>query len=346
MNTQPNSVCILRLSAIGDCCHTLPLIRTIQHAWPATEITWIIGKTERQLIDGLDGVRLVTYDKSRGHAAAFDVRRELRGRRFPILLNIHASMRANIASLGIRARRRIGFDKARARDSQWLLTNERVPAAREHVIDGFLGFATYLGIHEHKKRWDIPLPDGAREIAAKLSDNRPLCVISPCSSQRARNFRNWSVRSYVAVAEAISSKYDAQVVLTGSPTSLERSYASAIEEAASCAITNLVGKTNLKELLAILEAADLLICPDSGPAHMATAVGTPVIGLYATSNPDRTGPYLSKHLVVNKYPTAIANEFGKPIEDLRWGVRVRDPDAMSLISVDDVLQKAAVVLAP
>lgn len=345
MSLQPDSVCILRLSAIGDCCHTLPLIRTIQHAWPATEITWVIGKTERQLVEGLEGVRLVTYDKSRGHTATLDVRRQLGRHQFPILLNIHASMRANIASIGIRARRRIGFDKLRARDSQWLFTNERVPTAREHVIDGFLGFAKYLGIRERKMRWDIPVPEDSQQFAANVSDSRRLCVISPCSSQRARNFRNWSVQRYVAVAEALSANYGAHVVLTGSQTALEQSYAREIEEAATCAITNLVGKTTLKELLAVLDAAELLICPDSGPAHMATAVGTPVIGLYATSNPDRTGPYLSKHLVVNKYQTAIANEFGKPIEDLRWGVRVRDPDAMSLIRVDDVLEKVAAVLA-
>ena len=343
----PESVCMLRLSAIGDCCHAVPLIRTLQHAWPNTEIIWVIGKTERQLIEGLDGVTLITYDKSLGRAASLDVRRQLRGRRFPVLLNIHASMRANLASLGIRAKRRIGFDKARARDGQWLFTNERVPAAREHVMDGMLSFARHLGISEPQIRWDIPLPDAAREFAAGLAtDDLPLCVISPCSSHRARNFRNWSVQNYVAVAEALNSRYGAHILVTGSPTPLEQSYAAEIEAAASCTVTNLVGKTSLKELLAVFGRADLLICPDSGPAHMATAAGTPVVGLYATSNPDRTGPYFSRHLVVNEYPRAVSREFGKSVEELRWGTRVRDPDAMSLIQFDSVLEKAALVLAP
>ena len=107
---------------------------------------------------------------------------------------------------------------------------------------------------------------------------------------------------------------------------------------------NLIGRTTLKQLLAILDRADLLICPDSGPAHMATAVGTPVIGLYATSNRHRTGPYFSQDLVVDRYPEAVQREFGVPVSQLRWGQRVRDPDAMDLIRVEDVIAKVDQVL--
>jgi heptosyltransferase I len=95
----------------------------------------------------------------------------------------------------------------------------------------------------------------------------------------------------------------------------------------------------LKQLLAVLQRATVVLCPDSGPAHMATAVGTPVVGLYATSNRLRTGPYFSQHLVVDRYPDAVEKEFGQPIESLRWGQRVRDPAAMSLITVADVTAK-------
>jgi heptosyltransferase I len=101
----------------------------------------------------------------------------------------------------------------------------------------------------------------------------------------------------------------------------------------------------LKQLLAILARASVVLCPDSGPAHMATAVGTPVVGLYATSNRHRTGPYFSQHLVVDKYPEAVEREFGRPIHALRWGQRVRDPAAMSLITVADVLAKLDVAFA-
>ncbi len=109
-------------------------------------------------------------------------------------------------------------------------------------------------------------------------------------------------------------------------------------------VTNLIGATNLKQLLALIDCADVVICPDSDPAHMATTVGTPVVGLYATSNRHRTGPYFSQQLVADCYPEAIEKEFGKPVEQLRWGQRVRNPNAMNLILVEDVIEKVDLAL--
>ena len=128
-------------------------------------------------------------------------------------------------------------------------------------------------------------------------------------------------------------------MLTGGNTLVEQQYGAALSAAGTGQALNLMGKTSLKEFLALIQAADLVICPDSGPAHMATAAGTPVIGLYATSNPDRTGPYLSRDLSVNRYPDATRKYLGKDVDELRWGQRVRHADAMDLITIDDVSGK-------
>jgi heptosyltransferase I len=337
----PTDLCLIRLSAIGDTCHTVPVIRTLQARWPDTRLTWIIGKTEHALLRGLDGVELVVLDKDQGLRGYAAVRRALRGRRFDALLHMHASARANIASLFVRAPLRLGFDRARARDSQWLFTNARLaPEPRRHVMDGLLEFAERIGAPRGPLRWDIPLADEDRAFAAAaLSPSAPTLVISPCTGQRFRNFRNWSIESYAAVADYARERFGADVVLTGGNTAVERSYGEGIEAKTSARPLNLIGRTTLKQLLAVLERASVVLCPDSGPAHMATAVRTPVVGLYATSNRFRTGPYLSQHLVVDKYPEAVAREFGQPIEALRWGQRVRDPSAMSLIGVADVTAK-------
>ena len=115
---------------------------------------------------------------------------------------------------------------------------------------------------------------------------KPLVVISPCSSQRSRNYRNWRVENYRATIKHLNDGMP--VVLTGGASELELEYGKRLS--ADGAADNLIGKTSLKQLLALIAAADLVICPDSGPAHMATAVGTPVLGLYATSNPDAPAP--------------------------------------------------------
>ena len=340
--SAPESVCLLRLSAIGDCCHVLPLIHTLQKAWPDTSITWIIGKTEHKLMAGLSDVEFIIFDKSQGLRGWLDVRRQLRGRLFPVLLNLHASMRANLLSTAIPAQRRIGFDRARARDWQWLFCNDRIPAAaHQHVCDGMLEFARHLGINEIVVDWGIPVADTDLSFAREtLRHDGPACVISPCSSQRARNFRNWSVENYVAVIRHVANTHGGKVFLTGANTALEQRYAREITAAAPDCVTDLVGKTTLKQLQAIFATADLVIAPDSGPVHMATAAGTPVIGLYATSNPARTGPYRDpQNLTVNRYPEAVQAEFGKAVDELRWGQRVRNPDAMDRITVADVTTK-------
>jgi heptosyltransferase I len=255
-------------------------------------------------------------------------------------------MRANLISMGISASRRIGFDKARARDYQWLFSTEKLPATpSQHVMDGLFEFAEYLGVTNRVLRWDIPVTDQDLAFAQRLRNEAgPLVVISPCTSQRFRNFRNWSSENYIALVQYLRKQYGAQVVLTGANTGIEQEYAAKIC-AADAAVTNLVGQTSLKRLLAVLGAADLTICPDSGPAHMSAAVNTPVVGLYATSNRWRTGPYFSQDLVADRYPDAVQNEFAKPIESLRWGQRVRDPEAMNLITLDDVTTKVDIALA-
>ena len=338
-DTAPKDICIVRLSAIGDTCHALAVARNLQDNWPDARITWIIGKTEASLLADIPDIEFIIFDKSKGSAAYRDIKRTLSEKRFDIALCMHASLRANRLCRSIPAPIRLGFDRRRARDFQWLFTNRRIPARKEeHALEAMMGFARHIGAKPTPLRWDIPLSDADREFGERHCD-RPTVVISPCSSQRSRNFRNWSVENYVAIVEAVQRNHGAQVLLTGSNTRLEHGYGMEIAKGCSDPPINLIGRSNLKQLLAVIAAADVLVCPDSGPAHMATAVGTPVVGLYATSNPARTGPYLSKSFVVNRYPDAVERYLGKSVAELRWGKRVRHPDAMSLIDSSDVLCK-------
>src|SRR5262249_57977634 len=111
-------------------------------------------------------------------------------------------------------------------------------------------------------------------------------------------------------------------------------------------VTDLVGKTSLKELLALLKRATVLLSPDSGPIHMGTAAGIPVIGIYATTNPDRAGPYLSQRWRVDRYPPALRQFDGLTPQTASWGTRVRDPKAMDCIKEEDGPQKFDELVAP
>ena len=268
-------------------------------------------------------------------------------RQYPVLLHMNASLRANLVSAVIPAQRRIGFDRKRARDFQWAFSNERIAEqnpAQRHVLDGLFQFAEHLGVTQRTMRWDIPVAPADVQFATEVvNGSGPVCVISPCSSQRARNYRNWNVDNFVALAECLQNKYGAKLILTGAATEIEKHYGSEIL-ARTQGITNLIGTTTLKQLFALISKADLVICPDSGPAHMATAAGTRVIGLYSSSNPERTGPYNDMDLTVNKYPEAVRMEFGKAVSDVGFGQRVRNSQAMDLITVADVMNKVAIAL--
>lgn len=329
---------MIRLSAIGDCCHALPVVRAIRSAWPETRITWIIGQIEHSLLEGLAGVDFLVLDKRAGRRGMRELKEELKARRFDMLLQMQDSLRASRVALMTRCRRRIGFDRRRARDFQWLFTTERIAhRPRQHVMEALFGFAEHLGIERPAApRWDFPLSADDVQAAAKMAPERPFCVMSPLSSQRRGAFRNWPADRYASVARHVVEQLGGEVLLTGSGSPMERNYAATI--AAQRGVTDLNGRTTLKQLAALIERARLVVCPDSGPAHIGAAQGTRVVGLYASSNPDRSGPWGNRQFCVNRYPQAVLKSLGKRVEDVRFGRRLRSGDAMNEIAASSVIE--------
>jgi heptosyltransferase I len=338
IEAPPQRICILRLSAIGDTCHVVPLIRALQRRWPAVKITWLIGRVEAKLMSLMPEIEFLTVDKRNFIGDLTRLRRELAARRFDVLLDMHVSFRANVISSLVRAPLKLGFDRARADDLQWLFTNRRIaPRRREHVLDSFWGFAEALGIEDRRLEWRIPLPPEAVEYArAVIPDSQPTLLISPCSSH---TLRNWRPEFYARVGDYAAGRRNMRVVLCGGPTAIEQDMGERIIAAAQHPPINQIGRDTLPQMLALLAEATLLLAPDSGPAHMATLVDTPVIGLYAPTNPARSGPYLSQRWCVNRFPEAARRFRGREPEQLPWRVKIEQPGVMDLIQPDDVLHR-------
>ncbi len=336
MSTQ--SICILRLSAIGDVTHVLPVINAIRQQQPQSNITWIIGKLEARLLLGFEGVEFIVFDKRGGMAAVRQLRKDLKDRRFDVLLHMQVAARANLLSMLIRAKRRVGWDKPRWRDRhQWFINQSVRSLAHQHQVDAFLEFARVLDVPTGPPVWKLAASEDDSQWAEQvLGDGPPILMISPCSSHP---LRNWASERYACVADHAIEKLGMRVVLSGGPSDLEQKTGQQIEAAMHHQAHNLIGKDTIRQSLALLQRATVVLSPDSGPAHLAAALGTPVLGLYAATPSRRSGPYNSLDLCVDEYARAAQQFRHKPAEQLRWGQRIELPGVMDLITTEAVIAR-------
>ncbi|MBS0457952.1 MAG: glycosyltransferase family 9 protein [Proteobacteria bacterium] len=337
-NAPPRSVCLLRLSALGDVTHVLPVVHALRTAWPEVALTWVIGKPEHRLLAELPGVEFIVVDKASGWRGYQRLRRQLGGRRFDALLVMQLALRANVLSTALHADVRVGYDRARAKELHGLFVNRRIPPMTDphlHVREVLAAFVVPLGLPVAAPTWDFPISAEARTWAAQqLPGEQPTLIVSPCSSHSARN---WLPERYAAVGDHAAER-GWRVVLCGGRSTMERQMADTIVLAMRHRPLDLTGKDSLPQLPALLERADLVLSPDSGPVHIANAVGTRVLGLYACTDPRRSGPCSDLRWTVDRYDAAARKFLGKPATDLAWGTKIEQPGAMALIEATAVIE--------
>lgn len=338
------TLCVLRLSAIGDVCHAVAMIERIQRTRPDIAITWVIGKIEHQLVGDMANINFVVFDKGAGKAAYRHLQKSLAGQVFDAMFVMQVALRANWVSRHIRAKIKVGFDWSRSKELHSLFINKRIAAKQHaHVLEGFMGFADAIDIPQCEAiKWNIPISSSDNDWATEQAEQLGrFVVISPAASKAERN---WLPERYAAVADYLSSK-QFKIILCGGPGKLDKLLGQQIEQHTNNISQSYIGKTSLKQMLALLQKAQMVIAPDTGPAHMATTVQTPVVGLYAHSNPRRTGPYLSLQYTASVYDEIVEQQHGKPWDQLPWGTRVKGEDLMKKIPTVQVIAKIDELLA-
>lgn len=329
------SICVVRLSALGDVLMFVPLVRTLQANLPDAAVTWVISPPAYDLVAGMDGVEFIVINKPNNLADYWRFKKQLKGRKFDVLLASQASFRANLLYPLIRAPRKIGYDKVRAKDGHSWVINETITPGHDHTLDGFLKFASALGIEKKELRWDLPISQTDHAWArAYIPPGKPTLVVNPAASKPERS---WPVERYIEVIKEAQKRWQVQVVLTGGPGGYDRSLADEILKQVEC--TDLVGKTKPKQLLAVISHAQAVLCPDTGPSHMGAAVGTPVVALHAVTSANVSGPYTFRHLAVDCYPEAVTTVLNKTAETTIWGTHAHGEETMKLVKVDAVLTK-------
>jgi heptosyltransferase I len=338
-------ICLVRLSALGDVCLMVPLVRTLQKAFPEATITWITSASMLGLLEGLEGVEFVIIEKANHPFGYWKFYQRMKARSFDVLLCAQASFRAHFLYPLIRAPIKIGFNKNEARDSHGWFVNRHLSGTREHLLDSFLGFALALGVSKPVIEWRLPITDADRQFAEeRLKGSGGWIAVNPMASKPERM---WSPERFSELINACLGRWNYGIILTGPKTRSARLLGQALvrETSQPNRILDLIGQTTPKQLAAVLAKAKVLVAPDTGPVHIATAVGTPVVGLYAVASPELSGPYFSQKLVVNRFPEAVRTILGKDPREVPWKTRVKSSRAMELIRVAHVLGKLEEVLA-
>ncbi|HKP75458.1 MAG TPA: glycosyltransferase family 9 protein [Longimicrobiaceae bacterium] len=328
-------VAIVMMSAIGDAVHTLPVINSLRAAAPGIHLTWIIQPGPHGLVANHPAVdEFVLFDRKRGWRAFADVRRALRGRRFDLVLALQVYLKAGLVTAMIDSPRKLGFDRARARDFNWLFTTERVPPrGQRHVQDQYFEFLEYLGVPP-RLEWGLgPTPEEAARYAPLLEDvgRRTVALVVGTSKPE----KEWPAERYAKLADVLEGDLGVRTLLVGGRSPRELEAAATIERLASHRPLNLL-EWDLRRLVYLLDRADVLVSPDTGPLHVGVALGTPTVALMGYTNPRRVGPYRrSSDLLIDAY--------GDPGEDYPVTAEYR-PGRMERITVDQVVEKVELAL--
>jgi heptosyltransferase I len=312
-------ICIVMLSAIGDSVHVLPIINALKRHNKNSSITWLVQPGPAALVRGHPAVdELIEIDPRRSLAPA----RHLET--FDLLIDLQVALKAGIVTAVTPARTKLGFDRARARDLNWLFTNKKIPphGERQHVQDQYFEFLTALDVPIEPVVWNLgpwpgdPPPLEGRYAALAIGASDP--------------DREWFADRWAAVADVLHAEHGLRPVLVGAGTERDRDAAAAIKALARAPIEDALG-SGLRPLVSILGGAQLVISVDTGAVHMAVALDRPVIALMSNADPRRTGPY-------RKFQDLVVDAYHDPgeVAPISW---TRRPGRMRLIGVKDVLER-------
>lgn len=319
------------MSAVGDAVHVLPVINALKRVNPKTQITWVLQPGPAALVRGHRSVdEIIVFDRGRGLMAFADIAAELGKRRFDLVINLQVYFKAGIVTGAAQAPVKLGFDRARARDFNWLFTNRKIPAAPvQHVQDQYFEFLAALGVSPEPVEWDLgPWPHEREwQRSFRASIERPIASIVVATSKPEKD---WMPERWAEVSDTLHEQFGMQVVLVGGRSERELAAERIVMERAKHKPRPELG-SGLRNLVSILDASSLVLSPDTGPLHMAVALDRPVISLMGYTNPKRTGPY-------RRFHDLIVDAYGDPGENYPISMENR-PGRMKRIETRHVLEK-------
>lgn len=311
------NILFIKLGALGDVINTLPLAVNLKKQLNAN-IHWLVAPLSYPLVSGHPSVdRVILFDKKKWAASYLDVRRALKIDRFDLVLDLQRILKSGIFAMTAMADRRIGFDRKRCKEMTHLFPFERIPEGdpQAHMLNQYLEFGAYLGLKEWKIQWDIPVTG---KTPFDLPDSY---IVLNIGATKPAN--RWRPENFSELSKKIHQRLGLPSVITGGPE--DGKMAGIISDMAEDCVINLVGKTTIHELKEVLFASKAVVSCDTGPMHLAVALGKKTVVLIGPSDPRRTGPYKG-HVIQKPMNCSPCN-----------GKTCQDPKCMDAITPDEVL---------
>ncbi len=305
----PRRILIIKPSSLGDIVHALPVLAGLRAAYPHAHLAWLVGQPFAPLLEGhplLDQV--IPFDRRHFGRLLQSLRvladfirfvRTLRRRRFDLVVDLQGLVRSGFLSWASGAERRVGF--ADAREFGWLFYTRRVrcPSGVQHAVEKNLHLARALSLKVDPPAFPLGLRDAEqRALRERLAGaaGRPVARFIAVLPGARWDTKRWRADRFAELIDRLHADGFPPCVLLGAPA--DRAFADQILAQCSTAVIDLIGRTSLRELSAALALADLVVCHDSGPMHLAAALGKPLVAIFGPTSPARTGPYCPTARVV------------------------------------------------
>ena len=302
------NILIVKLSAIGDVIHTLPSLTALRKLYPEAHITWVVEEAAAGLVKNhpLLNAVLISRRKSwikylRKGEFSRPLRemraflRELRKRPYDLVIDFHGLLKSAVIVLLSGGKRKLGYNSLQ--ELSGLFYNEKIPEdMNKHAVDRYLDFPRFLGAKIAKAQFILPSDNSAQARIQSLLEkyhleNKKFIAVNPVAYWETKL---WDDEKFAGLADLIKTKLNMEVVFTGS----EKESIEKITTRMQAKAVNLASETTLPELAYLYQKALLLVTTDSGPMHLAAAVGTPVVALFGPTDPQRTGPYGDGHIII------------------------------------------------
>jgi len=328
---KAEKICLIRTSAIGDTVHALALANGLKKGYPNAQLTWVLQSISHEMVMYQPCVdHFITFDRKTGAAGWRSLIKKLRQQSFDLAIIPQVSAKASLISLFTRAKIKVGFDWHRSRELHWLTTDHHIPPApMGHVQDQFFQFLDYLEIKNYQKTWDFCFTPEERQWQKIFFDR----IAGPAIGfviATAHKEKDWAPANFARTMDEAESIFGLKPVIIGGPSSREKQIADEITALCKCKPVIALEKP-IRHTMLQLDGCRVVVSPDTGPLHIAVALGVPTIGLYGYSDPRRCGPYRFCDLTIDHY-----NNFSDKQSPVTRKTR---PGRMQSIKPEEVIEK-------